>query len=73
MNHDNSSSLLSSVPFSWNIVCDCEVEKTLSGKHGEIITLTVNDESQIGKKVDIQILIGNSVVSEKQVTIADIL
>lgn len=73
VNHDNNSSLLSSVPFSWNIVCDCEVEKTLSGEHGEIITLTVNDESQIGKKVDIQILIGNSVVSEKQVTIADIL
>lgn len=69
----NNSSLLSTVKFSWNIISESKVEQSLSGNHSEILTLSVDDESMIGKSFIIQIIIDKYVICEKKIDIVDLL
>lgn len=68
----NNSSILSSTKFSWNVICTSEIKQSLSGDYNETLTLTVDDESLIGKSFITQIIINKAVVCEKTIDIIDL-
>lgn len=72
-NEDGKEIALSYAHFRWNVLSDFEVAQSISGEHGEIIELSVSDESRIGQRVTLQVIIDDFVSDEKVIQVVDVI
>lgn len=71
-NDEGKEISFSYVNFKWNVVSDFNVIQNVSGKYGDVIELTISDESYIGNTITLQIIINGSISDEKLIQIVDV-
>ena len=63
----------SSINFKWYIKSKFPIDQKVSGKYNENITLKVSDEDYIDDIFELQIIVNESILSRKEITIVDVI
>lgn len=63
----------SSINFKWYIKSKFPIEQKVSGEYNENITLKVSDEDYIDDIFELQIIVNESILSKKEITIVDVI
>lgn len=63
----------SSIDFKWYIKSKFPIEQKVSGEYNENITLKVSDEDYIDDIFELQIIVNESILSKKEITIVDVI
>lgn len=69
----NSKIEASSIDFKWYIKSKFPIEQKVSGEYNENITLKVSDEDYIDDIFELQIIVNESILSKKEITIVDVI
>ena len=69
----NSKLDSSSIDFKWYVKSKFPVEQKVSGEYNENITLKVSDEDYIDDIFELQIIVNESILSKKEITIVDVI
>ena len=65
---DENDMEVTDVEFEWNVVADFDVEQIIEGN---TVELYVEDDSLIGESFLLQVIVGDSVVAEIEITVVD--